>query len=262
MSIGIVIAVPEGIVLSADSLVVLDQIVTHARDKQSKKEIELEKPIRIPVGFSKKVRKIFPLRLGNTLYAVCVSGATIINGRNVSEIIKSSEKNVECEQSFKGITDYLVDTISSELKKEAREDDLSKAKANVVSFILAGFKNNDPTQPIIESHIVFCGNLVYQGETNYTGHIIDSSNADHNKYGACWIGRSEYITHIVNHKNTDLPMFNKNFELMSLSTAAECSKFLVGFTCDFQEFAVTAPDCGRPIMTAYLTPTEYRENLQ
>jgi hypothetical protein len=155
MSIGIAIAVPEGIILSADSLVVLDQIVTHARDKQSKKDVELEKPIRIPIGYSKKVRKIFPLRIGNTLYAVCVSGSTVINGRNVSEIIKSSEKEVEEEQGFAGIADYLVNTITSEFRKESKEDDLSKAKANVVSFILAGFKNNDSAKPIIESHIVF-----------------------------------------------------------------------------------------------------------
>ena len=78
-------------------------------------------------------------------------------------------------------------------------------------------------------------------------------------YGGTWIGRTEFVTHIVNHKNEKLPSISGQYELMSLSDAIDYTKFLVEFTCDFQRFAVVVPDCGRPIISATLTPEGYSE---
>jgi len=47
--------------------------------------------------------------------------------------------------------------------------------------------------------------------------------------------------------------------MMTLADAVDYTKFLVEFTCDFQRFAVTVPDCGRPIISATLTPGGYEE---
>lgn len=69
------------------------------------------------------------------------------------------------------------------------------------------------------------------------------------------------MTHIVNHKNKSLPPLSGQYNLMTLADAAAYTRFLVEFTCDFQRFAVMVPDCGRPIISATLTPEGYQENV-
>lgn len=262
MSIGIAVAVPEGIALASDTLNVLDRLVTNIKEKKSKRNVEIENPIRFPIGFSKKVKKIIKMEINGSLYGVCTSGTVMINNKNIFALFKELERKCSGKKDFNEIAGALVAGIKAEFKEQYNVTDLSKAPPEVLNFILAGFKNNDITKPIIESHMVFCGKYPHQAVMNDSGHIVQSSNFEHHKYGGCWIGRSELITHVVNHKNKELPPINNHFELMSLSSAVEYCRFLTGFVCDYQEFALVTPDCGRPIMTATLTPEHYHENIE
>jgi hypothetical protein len=52
MSIGIAIAVPDGIALAADTQTTWHQTIIKAKEKGTGKEFELERPIVQPVGLT------------------------------------------------------------------------------------------------------------------------------------------------------------------------------------------------------------------
>jgi hypothetical protein len=58
-----------------------------------------------------------------------------------------------------------------------------------------------------------------------------------------------------------MPPIQGQFELLSLADAVDYTKFLVDFTCDYQRFATMVPDCGKPIISATLTPESYDEQI-
>ena len=64
MTICIAVAVPDGIALAADSQTTWNQTITKAKEKGTGKEIELEKPLNVPISWSKMTRKLFKLTFG------------------------------------------------------------------------------------------------------------------------------------------------------------------------------------------------------
>jgi hypothetical protein len=261
MTIAIGIAVPDGIALAADTQTTWHQTITKAKDKASGKEFELEEPIVQPVGWSRMAQKLFKITFANTDFAVCTAGAASLNRKTMYAIFKSLEHSYSGTADFKGIGEHLVNGLKEELKKHHGVDDVSKAPNLQCYFILAGFEDSDVSKPHLESHIVFSGRLVINKKENTSGHILSWQTNPSNRYGGCWIGRSEFISHIINHKNAELPKISGQYHLMTLADAVDYTRFLVEFTCDFQRFAVMVPDCGRPIISATLTPEEYTSEV-
>lgn len=262
MSICIAIAVPDGIALAADSQTTWNQTITQVKEKGTEKMVDLEQPILIPVSWSKMTRKLFGLELSGYKYAACIAGTALLNSKTIFSIFKSLESNYKDSADYKKIIAYFVEGIKSELKTQLKVDELSKSKDILtVDFILAGYQNNDVSNPIIESHTVFSGTPMINNVPNSSGHIQRWSNQGNPRFGGCWIGRTDFISHIVNHTNKNLPAISGQFELLSLSDAVDYTKFLVEFTCDFQRFAIMVPDCGRPIISATLTPDKYDERI-
>jgi hypothetical protein len=111
--------------------------------------------------------------------------------------------------------------------------------------------------------LFFLGKLKIDNIENDTGHYAKWENiAGQNRFGGCWIGRAEFISHIVNHSNPPLPQISGQYHMMTLKDAVDYTRFLVNFTCDFEQFAVMVPDCGRPIISAKVTPDEYDERIE
>lgn len=261
MTIAIGIAVPDGIALAADTQTTWHQTITKAKDKASGKEFELEQPIVQPVGWSRMAQKLFKLTFADTKFAVCIAGAASLNRKTMYAIFKSLEHSYSGNADFKEIGEHLVAGLKEELKQHHSVDDLSKAPNLLCPFILAGFEDGDVSKPHLESHLVFSGKLVTQGTEDLSSHILRWHTNPADRYGGCWIGRAEFISHIINHKNTELPQISGQFHLMTLADALDYTRFLVEFTCDFQRFAVMVPDCGRPIISATLTPEEYTSEV-
>ena len=63
MSIGIAIAVPDGIALAADTQTTWNNIILRAKDKKTGNEFDLAEPIAVPVGWSLCARKLFSVIL-------------------------------------------------------------------------------------------------------------------------------------------------------------------------------------------------------
>jgi hypothetical protein len=115
---------------------------------------------------------------------------------------------------------------------------------------------------VLETHNVFSGTI--RESPDACGHVAGWSNVDKQGtrvWGACWLGETAYVDHVVNHTNPGLKPISGQHEMMTLADAVDYTKFLVSFTCDFQRFAIMVPNCGRPITSATLTPEGYEEQL-
>jgi hypothetical protein len=261
MSICIAIAVPDGIALATDSQTTWNQTIIKAKRKDTGEEFELAEPIKIPVGWSRMTRKLFNLNLKGKNFAVCVAGVATINHKTSYSIFKSLEKSFEIEiPTFEKVVEHFVNGIKNEFKKQLKRDDIQNADSNLLQFIICGFDNEDVSAPIIQQHYVFTGKMQHNGVDVETGHIVKWKNEGNNKFGGCWIGRTEFIS-LVLHKNQGMPQISGQFHLMSLSDAVDYTKFLVEFTCDYQRFALMVPDCARPIISSTLTPDAYEEKI-
>lgn len=264
MSIGIAIAVPDGIALAADTQTTWNQTILKAKDKHSGKEVELANPINIPVGWSRMARKLFSVDINDTTYAVITAGMAHMNSKSMYAVIHSGTLTYKDSGDIDNVGPFVVNHLKNELAKHlsCQPDQLAKQSINVCEIVLATYEDKDVAKPIIESHLVFSGTITINGKRDSSGHIVKWSNRTQpNRYGGCWIGRSEFITHIVNHKNSKLPPISGQFGMMTLADGVDYTKFLVEFTCDFQRFAIMVPDCGRPIMSSTLTPECYQESV-
>lgn len=261
MTIAIAIAVPDGIALAADTQTTWTQTILKAKQKGNKEEFELDEPIVLPVGWSKMTKKLFQLEFNENNFAICTAGAARLNSKTMYAIFKSLEKSYKGNSNYSEIIEHLVEGIKEQFRLHYKTDDLSKSEINSINFIITGYENQDVSKPFIERHMVFSGEIPINGNKDSSGHIRTWKNNEQIRYGGCWIGRSEFITHIVNHKNKSLPAISGQYELMSLADAVDYTKFMVEFTCDFQRFAVMVPDCGRPIISATLTPEEYNDEI-
>ncbi len=261
MTIAIAVAVPDGIALASDTLTSWTQTINKAKEKGTGKEFELDEPIVKPMGGSKMARKLFPLTLADTKYAVCTAGASSLNRKSMYAIFKSLEHSYTGNADLKEIGKYLVKGLEEELKQHHGVDDLSTATTLLCNFILAGFDDGNLSKPHLESHVVFSGKIEVKGAEDTSGHIITYSTDPKNRYNCVWIGKTEFINHIVNHRNTELPKISGQYHLMTLEDAKDYTRFLVEFICDFQRFAVMVPDCGRPIVSATLTSEEYTSEV-
>jgi len=264
MSIGIAIAVPDGIAIAADTQTTWNKIITKAKEKRSGNEVELAEPITIPVGWSRMARKLFSVNMKGTTYAVITAGMAHMNSKSMYAVIHSAAPTYQGSSKIDDVSEFIRDHLKNELSEQlaCAPEELAAQPINVCEIILATYENNNVAKPVIESHLVFSGTININDKPNGSGHFLKWSNRTQpNRYGGCWIGRSEFITHIVNHKNLKLPPISGQFGMMTLADGVDYTKFLVEFTCDFERFAVMVPDCGRPITSSTLTPEGYHEEV-
>lgn len=262
MSICIAIAVPDGIALAADSQTTWNQTIKQVKEAGTGNLIQLETPIQQPISWSKMARKLFEIKIKETSFAVCVAGTALLNHKTTYSLFKSFESKYQDENDFDKIIQFFINGLKEEMKTQLDVDELKSAdQILTVEFILAGYENGDVAKPRIESHLVFSGSITIDGVKNESGHIPRWNNKDEQRrFGGCWIGRTEFISHLVNQNKT-LPPIQGQYELLSLEDAVDYTKFLVDFTCDYQRFAIMVPDCGKPIISAKLTPSGYNEKI-
>ena len=77
MSIGIAIAVPDGIALAADTQTTWNQTILKVKEKTTGNEVDLAEPISIPVGWSRMARKLFKVDISGTTYAMILMVAKL-----------------------------------------------------------------------------------------------------------------------------------------------------------------------------------------
>jgi len=262
MSIGIAIAVPDGIALAADTQTTWSNMIVQAKDKKTGQDFDLAEPISVPVGWSRMARKLFSVSLAGKTYVIVTAGEATLNHKTMYAIFRSAAHKYNGIGKYDDVLQYYIEHLKTELSAHlsCTPDQLSNQPRKVCEFILAGYEEDDVAKPAVESHMVFSGKIDINGKPDSSGHFGKSSNRNQpSRYGGCWIGRTAFISHVVNHSNKKLPPISGQYEMMTLADATDYTQFLVSFTCDFQRFAIMVPDCGRPILSAALTPDSYEE---
>lgn len=258
MTIAIAIAVPDGIALSADSQTTWNQNITTVKVKNIIEFVELEAPISQPVGWSMGARKLFSFDYGTHKGAILTAGIASIGNRTSRSVFKKLEQECPKTDNCEEVTEFLAKGIKTEMKANYQVDDLSKTTISALEFVFISFEKGDITKPFISSNLVFSGTLSIDGKLDSSGQFNRWRNIPPNLYGGCWIGETEFINHIVNHKNPQLPPISGQYHLMTLEDAVSYTKFLAEFTCDFQRFAIMVPTCGKPVVSAILTPEGFK----
>jgi hypothetical protein len=259
MSIGIAIVVPDGIALAADTRTGWNRTISQVQVKGIAGQVELEKPIIQPAGWSPGAKKLFPFEYGQHKGAILTAGLATIGMRSARAVFKKLEQQCPVTDNCEEVVAFLVNGLKAELQEACGVADLSKAPVMILEFVFVSFEDKDITKPFVSSNMVFSGTLSLDGTANTNGHYARWRSASTpNRYGACWIGRTEFIAHLVNHNNPRLPPLSGQYHVMTLEDAVNYAKFLAEFTCDFQDFAITVPDCGRPVVTAVVTPDGFQ----
>jgi hypothetical protein len=262
MTIGIAIAVPDGIALAADTQTTWNLTITKAKDKATGNDFELAEPIQMPVGWSRLARKLFSLEMGDKTYALVTAGPSGLNSKSMYSVFRSGATQYGGDGSCGDVSSFFAQYLKSEMAKQysCKEEELSKQPLLVCEYILAGYEEGDVAKPFLESHIVFSGKIVIDGKSDDSGHRLTWTNVTEPiRTHGCWIGQTAFISHLVKHSNPGLPQISGQFHMMTLADAVDYTRFLVGYTCDFQRFAVMVPNCGRPITSSILTPEAYKE---
>ncbi len=262
MSVGIAIAVPDGIALAADTQTTWNRTLLKAKVKATGQEEELVDPINIPVGWSRMARKLFSVAMAERKYAIIIAGMAHMNTKSMYAIFRSAAHKYEGDGSVDNVSTYFANFLKAELANHLScpVTELGSQALNVSEYILACYEEDDVAKPVVESHLVFSGTLTVNSVPEASGHFVKWSNRNQpSRYGGCWIGRTEFISHIVNHKNKDLPPISGQYGMMTLADAVDYTRFLIEYVCDFQRFAIMVPDCGRPITLSTLTSDKYDE---
>jgi hypothetical protein len=265
MSICIAIAVPDGIALSVDSQTTWMKTISHVNEKSSGKLIELEQPIIMPISWSKMARKMFSIEFSGITYAFCVAGLALLNQKTMLSIFSSLRSKYNGDGSFDEVVNFIKEGLKDEMMIHLNIVDLKSALVVLdIEFIISSHVDNNISKPRIESWLIHSGKInLANGILLDKGEYKKWTNLEDSKYnlGGTWIGMTDYISHIVAHQNPTLPQIQGQYELLSLSDAVDYTNFLVNFTCDFQRFAITVPNCGKPIISATLRPGAYSEKI-
>src|SRR6266542_883406 len=100
MTIALALAVPDGIALAADTQTTWNKTISKVREKGTDREVDLETPIRVPIGWSRLARKIFSLKFRDYTYAVAVAGSALLNNKTTYSIFKSLEKGYDGQPEY------------------------------------------------------------------------------------------------------------------------------------------------------------------
>jgi hypothetical protein len=257
MTLVLALVVPDGIALVADTWTTRSHTVRHATDKSTGLDVELREPVEVALGGSHLSQKLFGARFAGRSYAIGVAGTHVVNHKTVHAIIQSLELHHVGSGAFEAVRDAIVSALHVEMRHALGVDDLATAPQLHVDLLLACFADGDLTKPILCNQLVFSGTLAGPNGTSLTGTVEKSRiDAAQGAVGVMSMGRTELVSHLVNHPVPGLPPLLASLELMSLADAVDCAKFLVRATCEYQRFAPMVPDCGLPMTVVALTPEQ------
>ena len=198
MTIAIAVAVPDGLALAADTQTTWTRTITHAAEKGTGNQFELAEPIGVPIGWSRLARKLFAVTAQGHVYAVAVSGAALINNKTPYSIIKSLEKTYAGPGTYDSVRDYLFEGIKGELRQQCGVAELRQVtQITELNFILAGYEGRDVSRPILRAFGVYSGSP--QGIADPTGDRTFWANDGVLRFNCCWIGRVDFVSHLVSH---------------------------------------------------------------
>lgn len=245
MTLTVIVRVPDGIVIAADSLVTITKTMEPkkltTKCPKCKEKIQISDlkmpPISVPAGSSCFARKLF--KIGKRNIGVATFGAPSLAGRTIESHIRAFEKTkIVGEESVEEVAKKMRDFFSKALKK-AKEKLPKPAKGQaVVGFQVAGYDEKDVK--IGKTFVLKMGQQTKIEPTYKQGYGCNA-HGDHRVVAKLW------------KKDPQIPIAKPIYRLMTLQDAIDYAIFLIRTTIDYQRFATMVPNVGGSIDVAIIT---------
>lgn len=244
MTLTVTIRVPDGIVIAADSLASLFQILTPQGEVKCPKCDENIKlpdltipPINMPAGGSPYAQKLF--NIGKRNVGIAVYGTPFLDGRTIESHIREFEKTkIVGEETVEEVANKLKDFFMAVIEREV--GDLTKIAENkiVTGFQVAGYDKEDAK--IGKTFVVSLGRVATVEPKHTVG------------YGASWGGDGRVVSKLWK-EDPDIPIAKPAYQALNLQDAIDYVIFLIRTTIDYQRFATMVPVVGGSIEVAIIT---------
>jgi len=246
MTLTVVVRVPDGIVIAADSLASLTSALTPQAEVAGKcpkcnEDIKLEQltlpSINIPSGGSRYAQKLF--KIGKRNIGVAIYGMPFLDGRTVESHMREFEKTrIVGEESVEELAIKLKDFFLAIITRHF--GDLSKLADGtlVTGFQVVGYDREDAK--IGKTYTVNIGKEAKIEATHIAG------------YGATTGGDGRVVAKLWKEDPT-IAIAKPNYQFLNLQDAIDYAVFLIRTTIDYQRFATMVPVVGGAIDVAIIT---------
>lgn len=243
MTIIIVLVLPEGIILGADTQTT---IYITEKDKNGKERA-------IPVNFFRNSQKIFDISVNNKIFALSQFGIANPGGKPLSNHVFSireilMKKNESELNSVSSVSEIII-SYFKQFKEEQRLG---------LGFYISGFnKENSKVIPCI--HLIRFyksqdGNFEIKNEQ--VRKVIKIED-----YGLSWAGEGNWIIAKLlklSDPDRNIPRSSISYHLLSLKDGVELTEYLIDTVIGFERFQSRFPSCGGKSRIAVLTPREFK----
>lgn len=247
MTLTVVVSVPDGLVIAADSLASLQQTIIPLPEAVAGKcpkcnedikmsDLKLQ-PINVPSGGSPFAQKLFCL--GKRNIGVAVFGVPFLDGRTVESHIREFEKTkVVGEESVEEVVKKLIDFFTEIVKREVKDISQIPKGRVIIGFLVAGYDKEDVK--IGRTFLVKIGQEATVQPTHETGY-------------SCTVGGDNRVVSKLWKDDPAIPIAKPLYQAMNLQDAIDYAIFLIRTTVDYQRFAPMVPIVGGDIDVAIIT---------
>lgn len=239
MTLVVSLRIPDGIVLSADSLqTTIGSFRAELRDFKTVvegKKLTIPKlslpPMNIPSSTSSYAQKIFPFK---NKFGIAIFGSNVLNKRTIYNHLKSIESSLgDDDMSLHDVGSRINDYFVTEVKKQIDNVPNVDPRLPIFGLQIIGFKNgSDITGTTLE----------YQFGVN-------SQFREHADIG-CTVSGDNFVALKVFEAQQRSPI---NFGAFSLQDGIDFCEFLTNTTADYQRFANMIPTVGGAVDIGLIT---------
>lgn len=232
--------IPDGVILSADSLQTIQGQIQpelknyKAKAPNSKEEFDIPlikmPSINVPTSTTSFGQKLFPFK---EKYGITIFGNNVINKRTVYSHIKILENIITEELTLPQIGNKIKSYFDNEVKLHVKANPHLKDKKSVLGVQISGFKNSNDT----------IGTTL---EYNFGTRTVIS---EHKDIGFTMSG-DNFVAITLFEARKKYPI---DFNTFSLQDGIDFCEFLTNTTGNYQRFAKMIPTVGGEVDIAVIT---------
>lgn len=247
MTITLSIRVPDGIVLAADSLTMIqaqavprEELIRCPSCGNRIPQAALVPSPPIPLSASLYGEKIFKL---TDKVGLLSFGVNFIKGRTMGAHIRELSQNLSEDESLGSISERVKFYFKSIVEEELSFSLLDSSEYPI-GLQVAGYDREESF--IGKTYVIKIGRE----------EIIEPV---HEKGFGCTFGGDGRVIQKLWKEDPSIPIATPNYQLLSLQDAIDYAYFLVHTTIEYQRFATMIPTCGGEIEIAVIT---YQDGFQ
>lgn len=248
MTINVVLATYDGIVLGCDSLssylewailpgrgdlkYAVDENGAPLVDAKGRQVISVDTPrTQIPVNVFGGVTKMFEIYCDpaqETCVAAVTSGLALLSGLTIAQHAKNFRKRAPADlRKVSDVADHFLEYFRNLLDAELAKTPAGQRPAPELSFLVAGYGADDPVGEVYSLEVAH-------------GRKVPQFTEDEHRTGLCWAGMANYVERLLHGVDARLALIATREMASAMATQRE--SFLEALSRGLVEKGVTLPD--------------------